>query len=72
MFLQREKEFSELIKNKDFCFDTFDYELGNHEFIITGDINPALESLGLKIQDLSKMQRGELQKAINAQYENAE
>lgn len=30
-----------------FIFDMFDYELANHEYCITGDVQPALDALGL-------------------------
>jgi hypothetical protein len=37
-----------------FILDMFDYELGNHEFIITHDTGPALDHLGLSEKDIEK------------------
>jgi hypothetical protein len=37
-----------------FIFDMFDYELSNHEFIITHDTGPALDYLGLSEKDIEK------------------
>jgi hypothetical protein len=37
-----------------FIFDMFDYELGNHEYCITHDIEPALDALGIDQADVEK------------------
>lgn len=35
-----------------FIYDMFLYELENHEFAYTGDAEPALDALGLSVQDV--------------------
>lgn len=42
-----EDEKLELLKNKDFCKEMFMYELGNHEWQLTGDDNAVLRACGL-------------------------
>ena len=37
-----------------FAFEMFDYELGNHEYCITGDVEPTLDCLGLGMDDIEK------------------
>jgi hypothetical protein len=37
-----------------FIFEMLDYELGNHEFCITWDVEPALESVGLTMEEVKK------------------
>lgn len=48
---------AEIDKDKDgtgFIKDMFLYELGNHEYIITGDLSDTLDALDLKIEDVIK------------------
>lgn len=48
---------TEIDKDKDgmgFIKDMFLYELGNHEYIITGDLFDTLDALNLKIEDVIK------------------
>lgn len=48
---------TEIDKDKDgtgFIKDMFLYELGNHEYIITGDLSDTLDALDLKIEDVIK------------------
>ena len=49
-----EKEFKEEMKNYDFVLEAFNYELANHEFGVTYDINESLESLGLTLEEVNK------------------
>lgn len=54
-----------------FIFEMFDYELGNHEYVITWDVDPTLDALGLTIEEVNaseKLKHG-LQKAKKAQYD---
>ena len=53
-----------------FAFEMFDYELGNREFCITGDVEPTLDCLGLGMDDIEKnplLKKG-LQMAIKENY----
>lgn len=54
-----------------FIFDMFNYELGNHEYIVTGDIAPTLRALGLTVEEVnaSKALLTGLKKAVNNQSE---
>jgi hypothetical protein len=54
-----------------FIFDMFNYELGNHEYIITGSVDDTLDALGLTMEDVKndiRLAHG-LKKARNAQFE---
>lgn len=48
------KELTEAIEeDKDnFVFDMFNYELGNHEYVITCEVDETLESLGLTVKEV--------------------
>ena len=62
---RHDKEHKELMKNKDFAYEMFRYELGNHEYVITYDDDDTLRSLGLtkaKV-DKSPMLSAQLEKA---------
>lgn len=45
------KENKESMKNYDFAFDAFLYELNNHEYVITYDADDAIDALGLSSAD---------------------
>ena len=47
----------ELMLNDDFLLDAFLYELRNHEYIITYDVEEALEEFGLTVEDVKKNDR---------------
>lgn len=47
----------ELMLNDDFLLDAFLYELRNHEYIITYDVEEALEEFGLTVDDIKKDDR---------------
>jgi len=74
MLKNHENELNEKMKDKDFVFSAFDYELSNHEYIVTYEIEPALEALGLNYdKDIknNKMLLEALAKAIKSQKENS-
>lgn len=70
---RHEKEFEEAISADEsgdgFIFEMFDYELGNHEYIITWDLEPTLISLGISTEEVnsSKAMLKGLGKAVNCQ-----
>lgn len=45
------KESKEYMKDYDFAFDAFLYELNNHEYVITYDADDAIDALGLSRAD---------------------
>ena len=52
------KEFNDKIKNDDnFVYEAFLYELGNHEYCITWDLEPTLDSLGLTMEQVENDER---------------
>lgn len=61
MLTRHEKELSEAIAGdltgNGFIFDMFNYELGNHEYCITYDVEPTLECLGLDAEDFNNNPR---------------
>lgn len=71
-FLERsDRELSEAMKDDEFLYDAFNYELANHEFCYTDDISDALDALGLtweQIKDDKRIMRI-LQKACEYQYD---
>lgn len=57
-----------------FIFDMFDYELSNHEYIITYDTADTIDALGLTMADIEKnkaLAHG-LAMARKAQFKNQE
>lgn len=46
-FKKHEDELTELMKNSEFAYDMFRYELANHEYGYTGDVEDTLTALGL-------------------------
>lgn len=57
MLTRHENEFRENIANDKtgdgFIYDMFHYELGNHEYILTGSVSDTLEALGLEEQEVN-------------------
>ena len=47
IFERNSAEMVQAMKNKQFVFDMFNYELANHEFNYTGSVDDTLDSLGL-------------------------
>lgn len=75
MFKRHRQEIEdEIINDKDgtgFIYSMFRYELSNHEYCITHNIKPALEALGLTLDEINKkdnLQKG-LRKALD-DYKN--
>lgn len=56
MFERHAKEREVAIKeNKDnYLYHMFDYELANHEYNYTGEVDDTLEALGVTVEDLAK------------------
>ena len=52
MFDRHQKEMKEAMKDDQFLYDMFDYELGNHEYCITWDVEPTLDALGLTEEEV--------------------
>lgn len=76
MFDKQEKELREAIAadstGEGFIFEMFNYELGNHEYVLTHNISDTLEALGLTAEEVNEngaLLRG-LKKAIKFQKRN--
>jgi len=76
MTKRHEKEMAEAIAadptGDNFIFDMFNYELANHEYVITYDITDTLDALGMTIEEVNVDERlkNGLNKARKAQFEN--
>jgi hypothetical protein len=61
LFNRHEQEMKEAIDRdatgEGFIFDMFNYELANHEYSYTGDIEPTLDALGLTINEIKSDDR---------------
>lgn len=55
----------EFLANDELFIRSVRYELANHEYVITGDVEPALDALGLKWETLSKHHQSLVVKAAN-------
>lgn len=51
------EEFKENLKNDNFLQSAFEYELANHEYIITYDVSDALRALGITLEEYQKNNR---------------
>lgn len=75
MFERHERERKEAIEadktGEGYIYDMFDYELGNHEYCITYDIEDALNALGLTVEEVENnpLFTKALNKACKAQRE---
>jgi hypothetical protein len=75
MFERHGKEMQDAVDadttGEGFIYDMFNYELANHEFIITGDVSYTLKMLGLTEDEVvnSESLRHGLELAIKNQYE---
>ena len=75
LLFKHEKELEKLIAEDStgdgFIFDMFDYELSNHEYCISYDIEPTLDALGFSFEQINADERLKhgLDKARNAQFE---
>ena len=65
----RERDF---LKDKDNLLEALIYELGNHEYCITGDKTDALLSLSLDIKTMTDEQVGVLKQAIKIYWSKHE
>jgi hypothetical protein len=74
LFTRIYKETEEAMKNPEFAYSAFRYELANHEYVYTRDKIIILNCLGLSIKDLEKseMLQKEFKKAESDYLENVE
>ena len=56
-FEQNSKEMDEAMKDDDFLLSAFEYELGNHEYIITYEIDETLDALGIDPEEYLNSER---------------
>ena len=56
-FEQNSKEMDEAMKNDDFLLSAFEYELGNHEYVITYEIDETLDALGIDPEEYLNSER---------------
>lgn len=56
-FEQNSKEMKKAMKDDDFLLSAFEYELGNHEYIITYEIDETLDALGITPEEYSNSDR---------------
>lgn len=68
IFETNSKELEEAMLNKDFLIDAFNYELSNHEFCYTYEIDEALSVFGLNENELTELQKEAMKEAIKLQY----
>ena len=72
MFERHSAEMKTAMKDKNFVFEMFDYELANHEYIITWSVDETLEVLNLTEEEVDNnpiLSEG-LKKAIEEQFKN--
>ena len=69
MFSRHEAERKEAMKDDDYLYQMFNYELANHEYGYTQDLTDTLEALGLTIDEINADPRmsDALKRAIAAQ-----
>lgn len=69
MFDRNEAELKAAMQDYDFAFEAFNYELGNHEYCITGELDDTLDALGLTIDEINANPRmaDALKRAIASQ-----
>lgn len=73
MFARHRQEMADAIAadetGEGFIYDMFDYELANHEYAYTWDLEPTLDALGLTIEQVRADERmkNALKKACKAQ-----
>lgn len=56
-YKQFEKEETEAFKNDDFLRNAFEYELANHEYIITYELEDTLRALNISKEEYNKNER---------------
>ena len=69
MFARHEAERKAAMQDEEFAFEAFNYELGNHEYCITGELDDTLDALGLTINEVNTDPKlaNALKRAIAAQ-----
>jgi len=73
MLERHNKEHKDMMKNKEYVYQMFRYELANHEYCITYDYEDTLSSLNLTMSEVKKnpMLKEQLIKAKNDYLKNA-
>lgn len=56
-FFEHDKEMLKAFENDDFLQSAFEFELANHEYIITFDISDTLRALGIKYKEYQESER---------------
>ena len=71
MFSRHEAERKESMKDDDYLYQMFNYELANHEYSYTYDLTDTLDALGLTMEEINADPRmaDALKRAIAAQEE---
>jgi hypothetical protein len=69
MFNRHEAELKVAMQDPSFAFEAFNYELGNHEYCYTYELDDTLDALGLTIDEInsSPIMADALKRAIAAQ-----
>ena len=57
LFNRQRKEMLEAMRDDEFLQWAFEYELGNHEYIITWDCSDAIHALGFTVDEVSNDKR---------------
>ena len=71
-YKQFNEEEAKAFKNDDFLRDAFEYELGNHEYIITYDIYDTLRALNITMKEYQENERYQkIMKEAIANYKKA-
>jgi len=71
MFKTHDDEMKQARTNEEFIFHMFDYELGNHEYTYTGEVDQTLDALGLTMEEINnnELLSNGLKKAKKAQWD---
>ena len=66
-----DREMREAMQDDEFLIDAFDYELSNHEYIVTWDTSDAIEALGFTVDEVTNDKRllSALKVAVHRQNE---
>jgi hypothetical protein len=69
MFARHEAEHKAAMQDDEYLFSMFNYELANHEYGYTGELDDTLDALGLTIEEINTNPRmaDALKRAIAAQ-----
>lgn len=67
-FLENEKEMDKALEDDDFLQSAFEFELANHEYIITYDIMDTLRALGISLKEYQESER--MQRIMNQAIKN--